>query len=80
MFYAMVFLMAGSSGKPIDWGETVPEANDFRWRVWAGEVNLRDNHRKIIYGRVHYVQLLEKMRQARYGEAVKIITDRHATS
>jgi hypothetical protein len=53
MFYAMAFLLLGSSGKPIDWSETVPEFRDFHRRMWADEVNLRDKQMKIVYGWVH---------------------------
>jgi Phosphotransferase enzyme family len=76
MFYAMVYLLLGSSGKPIDWSETVPEFRDFHRRIWAGEVNLADQQMKIVYGRVHWEQLLRNMRQARFNEAVKIVSDR----
>jgi aminoglycoside phosphotransferase (APT) family kinase protein len=78
MFYAMVFLLLGSSGKPIDWSETVPEFRDFHRRIWAGEVNLADNQMKIVYGRVHLEQLLRSVRQARFNEALRIVADRHA--
>lgn len=74
MFYAMVFLLMGSSGKPIDWSETVPEFGDFQRRFWTGEFKLVDNHSKTIYGRVHWEQLLQKMRQDRFDEALRIIS------
>jgi hypothetical protein len=78
MFYAMVFLLLGSSGKPIDWSETVPEFRDTHRRIWAGEVNLADNQMKIAYGRVHLERLLQNVRQARFNEALSIVADRHA--
>ena len=78
MFYAMVFLLLGSKGKPINWSETVPEFRDFHRRIWAGEVNLADNQAKIVYGRVHWGQLLQNVRQARFNEALRIVADRHA--
>jgi thiamine kinase-like enzyme len=78
-FYAMVFLLLGSSGKPIDWSETVPEFRDFHRRIWEGEVNLADNHMKTVYGRVHWERLLQNVRQARYKEALRIVSDRHTT-
>jgi aminoglycoside phosphotransferase (APT) family kinase protein len=77
MFYAMAFLLMGSSGKPVDWSETVPEFNDFHRRIWAGEVNLKDKQMKIVYGKVHWERLLRNVRQARFNEAVRIIVDRH---
>jgi Phosphotransferase enzyme family len=76
MFYAMVYLLLGSSGKPIDWSETVPEFRDFHRRIWTGEVNLADKQMKIVYGRVHWEQLLRNVRQARFNEAVRIVSDR----
>ena len=78
MFYAMVFLLLGSSGNPIDWSETVPEFRKFHQRIWAGEVNLEDNHTKTVYGRAHWEQLLQNIQQARYNEAIRITSDRRA--
>jgi hypothetical protein len=34
---------------------------------------------KIVYGRVHWERLLQNVRQARYNEALRIVSDRHAT-
>jgi hypothetical protein len=79
MFYAMAYLLFGSSGKPIDWSGTVPEFRDFHRRIWAGEVNLADKQMKIVYGRVHWEQFLRNVRQARFNEAVRIVSDRHAS-
>jgi aminoglycoside phosphotransferase len=78
MFYALAFLFLGSSGRPIDWSETVPSFGDFRRRFWAREVELSDNQTKILYGRVHWEQLLQNARQARFNEALRIVSDRHA--
>jgi aminoglycoside phosphotransferase (APT) family kinase protein len=79
MFYAMAFLLLGSSGKPIDWSETVPGFRDFHRRIWAGEVDLKDSQMKIVYGRVHWEQLLRNVRQARFNEALRIVSDRRAS-
>ena len=79
MFYAMAFLMMGSSGEPIDWSETVPEFEEFQRRFWAGEVILEHRHAKTVYGRVHWERLLYHMRQARFNEAVRIVSDGHAS-
>ena len=77
MFYAMGFLLLGSSGKPIDWSETAPEFRDFHRRMWADEVNLKDKQMKIVYGRIHWEQLLRNVRQARFNDAMRIVSDRH---
>src|SRR5207248_3586068 len=53
------------SGEPANLRQTVPEFRDFHRRIWAGEVNLADNHMKAVYGRVHLERLLRNTRQAR---------------
>jgi aminoglycoside phosphotransferase (APT) family kinase protein len=74
LFYTMGFLFLGSLGKPIDWSATVPEFTDYHRGMWAGEVDLRDNDAKIVYGRVHWERLLQNVRQARYQEALRIVS------
>ncbi len=78
IFYAMAFLLVGSSREPVNLSEEPPEFKDLQRRIWAGEVNLADNRMKVLYGRVHWNQFLENMRQARFNEAVRIVSDRHA--
>jgi thiamine kinase-like enzyme len=77
-FYAMAFLFLGSSGRPIDWNEKVPEFRDLQRRIWTGEINLKDNQTKTLYGKVHWEQLLQNVRQPRFSEALRIVSDRHA--
>lgn len=79
LFYTMAFLSQGSSGKPIDWSTPVPEFGKYHRRMWAGEVDLADNDVKIVYGRVHWERLKKNVGQARYNEALRIVSDRHAT-
>jgi aminoglycoside phosphotransferase (APT) family kinase protein len=76
MFYAMAFLTLGSPG-PIDQSKPVPAYNDFQRRFWAREVSLADNQTKTIYGRVHWEHLSLNMRQARFDEALRIVSDRN---
>ena len=78
LFYAMVVLLQGSAGQPIDWGESVPEFHEFHRRFWAGEVQLTDRRTKALYGRLHRERFLHNARQARYGEAVRLVSDHHA--
>jgi hypothetical protein len=80
MFYAIVFLSLGASGQPIDWSETAPEFRDFQRRFWTGEVKLTDNRAKLAYGRVHWERLWQNMQPVRFNEALRIISDRHASS
>src|ERR1039458_9811132 len=58
IFYAMAFLLLGSSGRQLNLSENAPDFGDFRRRIWAGEVNLADNQMKTVYGWVHREQLL----------------------
>jgi aminoglycoside phosphotransferase (APT) family kinase protein len=77
MFYAAVFLLLGSVGNPIDLSEKLPSFRDFHRRIWEGGANFADNVLKIIYGRVHWEQLLQNVRQARFDEALRIVSERH---
>jgi aminoglycoside phosphotransferase (APT) family kinase protein len=78
MFYAMAFLSLGSSSKPIDRTEPVPAYGDFQRRFWAREIGLADDQAKTLYGRVHWKQLSQNMRQARFEEALRIVSGRNA--
>jgi hypothetical protein len=80
MFAATIFLLLGSAGKPINLSEKVPSFEEFHRRIWAGEVNLADNDLKIVYGMVHWEQLLRNMRQTRFEEALRIVSDQHSYS
>jgi hypothetical protein len=73
MFYAMAFLTAGSAGKSIDRNEPVPAYADFQRRFWSREAGLSDDRAKTVYGRVHWEQLSDNMRQARFDEALRIL-------
>jgi hypothetical protein len=44
--------------------------------MWAGEVDLTDKDVKIVYGRVHWERLSRNVRQARYKEALRIVSAR----
>lgn len=77
LFYAMVFLLQGSSGKPLNLSESAAGYKDLQRQFWAGEINLADNQAKTAYGRVHLQQLLQNMPQTRFDEALKIVSDRH---
>ena len=73
IFYTLGFLYMGSLQTRIDWTEPVPGFREFQRRMWAEEVNLADPKIKIVYGRVHWEQLLRNVRQTRYQEALKIV-------
>ena len=78
MFYAMAFLRVGTSGPPANGNESAPEFRDFHRRFWAGEVRLEDNQTRTAYGKVHWERLVQNMRRARFNDALRIVSDRHA--
>jgi aminoglycoside phosphotransferase (APT) family kinase protein len=77
MFYAMAFLTLGSSSNPIDPSEPVPAYSDYQRRFWAREVSLSDDRARTVYGRIHWQQLSQNMRQARFDESLRIVSDRN---
>ena len=79
MFAAAVFLLLGSAGKPIRQSENTPSFRDFHERIWAGEIDLADNDRKLVYGMVHWEQLLQNMRQSRFDESLRIVSERNTS-
>jgi thiamine kinase-like enzyme len=79
MFYAMAFLPQGSPG-PVSQSESAPSFRDFQRRFWTGEVALVDSQAKGTYGKVHWERLLMNMRQGRFEEALRIVSERHAGS
>ena len=76
MFYATVFLLLGSVDKQIDWTTTPPQFTDLQRRIWAGDIKLDDKETKIAFGMAHWQQLFHQMRQARFDEALRIVSDR----
>jgi aminoglycoside phosphotransferase (APT) family kinase protein len=79
MLSAAVFLLLGSAGKPIRHSENLPSFRDFHERIWAGEINQADNDLKIVYGIVHWEQLLQNVRQPRFDEALRIVAERNTS-
>jgi aminoglycoside phosphotransferase len=79
MFAAAVFLFLGSAGKPIRQSENPPSFRDFHKRIWAGEIDVADNDLKIIYGTIHVEQLFQNVRQPRFDEALRIISERNTS-
>lgn len=78
LFYTMAFLYMGSD-KAIDWSAAVPELGDYHRGIWAGEIDLADKDVRIVYSRVHWQRFLQNVQQARYQEALKIVSGRHAS-
>jgi hypothetical protein len=79
MLGAIVFMLFGSGGKPIDPNAKAPAFRDFHDGIWAGEVSLATNEAKLQYAKVHMNQVLQNMREARFRDALRIVSDRHAS-
>jgi aminoglycoside phosphotransferase len=77
MLSAAVFLLLGSAGKAIRQNVNPPSFRNFHERVWAGEIDLADNDLKVVYGMVHWNQLLQNLRQPRFDEALGIVSARN---
>jgi hypothetical protein len=77
MLSAAVFLLLGSAGKPFRQDLNPPSFREFHERVWAGGVDLTDNDLKIVYGMVHWKQLLRNVRQPRLDDALGIVSERN---
>jgi len=79
MGYAAVFMLLGSGGKAIEPNAKAPGFRDFHNRIWAGEVSLIADEAKLQYARVHMNQILQNMRAVRFQDALRTVSDRHAT-
>jgi hypothetical protein len=75
MFYAMIFMLLGSAGKPIEPHLQVPAFRDFHNRIWAGELSLATQEAKLQYGRIHKNQVLQNMRTTRFQDALQIVSN-----
>ena len=78
MLGAIVFMLFGSAGKPIEPSREAPDFRDFHNRIWAGELSLASNDAKLQYAKVHMNQVLQNMRTPRFQDALRIVSDRHA--
>jgi aminoglycoside phosphotransferase (APT) family kinase protein len=78
MLGAIVFMLFGAAGKPMDQSAEIPDFRDLHDRIWAGEFSLASNQAKLQYARAHMNQALQNMRTARFQDALQIVSDRHA--
>ena len=74
MFYATLLMALGAKGKSIEPVANVPDFRDFHDRIWAGKVNLADEETKLQYARVHVNQFLQNTREARFQDALRIVS------
>jgi hypothetical protein len=80
VFYAVVFMLLGSSGKPIEPNAKAPTFRDFHNRIWAGEISLETGETKLQYARLHMSQVLQNMHTVRFQDALRIVSDHHASA
>jgi thiamine kinase-like enzyme len=74
LFYAMAFLMLTSAGKPIDWSVPTPPYSDLQRGFWSGELALKDNESKLLYGKVHWERLQQNLQHPRFAESLRSVS------
>ena len=77
LFYAMAYLLMTPAGDLINHGESALEFKEFYRRLWVGELKLADHRVRRSYGRVHWAQVVQNLRQSRFSEAMRIVAGRH---
>ena len=80
MLGAIVFMLIGSAGKPVESNAKAPAFRDFHNGIWAGDIRLASNEAKLQYARVHMNQVLDNMRTTRFQDALRIVADRPASA
>jgi hypothetical protein len=80
MFYTMAFLIQGMPADPSNPAEKTPGFHAFHQRMWARGVDLADKHVKAVYGRVHWERLVENMYGSRFQDALRVVSDQHASA
>jgi aminoglycoside phosphotransferase (APT) family kinase protein len=78
MAYAAVFLLIGSSGKPIGLQQPAPDFRRFHDQILAGEMNLVSPEAKIAYARAHMEQALIEMRATQFEEVLRVVSEHPA--
>ena len=79
-FYTAVFLLIGSSGKPIERKVEVPAFREFHDDMWADRVDLAGNEMKLQYGFVHMNEALQNTRGALLQDALQIVAAGYAAA
>jgi hypothetical protein len=74
---AAVFPLLGSARNPIRQNGNSPSFREFHDRIRADDIDLADNDLKVVYGMVHWEQLLRNARQPRFDESLRIVSERN---
>ena len=74
VFYAAFLVLLGSKGKSIEANTKALDFRDLHDRIWAGEVSLAGDERKLEYAKVHMNQVLRSRRTAQFQEALRIVS------
>lgn len=76
MMSAAFYLLFDAGGRPVNQSAALPSFREFHERIWAGELSLADNDVRVVCARLHWELLLHNTRQARFDEALSIVSDR----
>ena len=74
MLAAAVFLLLGSSGKPIRVEEELPSFEDLHSGLWEGKFDLANSDVRMVCGMVHWSRFVENMRRARFDISLGIVS------
>src|SRR5260370_1298358 len=80
VFYPVVLMLFSLAGKAIDSNEKAPGFRDFHDGIWAGDVSLATDEAKLRYARVHMNRFLQNMREVRFQDALRVVSDRDAVA
>jgi|SRR4051794_41099669 thiamine kinase-like enzyme len=76
--YTAVFFLIGSEGKPVALSGQAPSFREFHDRIWSGVISLAGAEAKVQYAWVHMNKALQKMRSARFEDALRTVTEKQA--
>jgi hypothetical protein len=70
MFYGVAFLSTERELPDIRYGE-------FQRRFWSRDVGLTDESSKALYSKLHLLELMQNLRQPKFQEALRIVSQDH---
>lgn len=80
VFYTMSFIFLGPAEHQFSLNDDAPDPREFQGRLWAAQVNFKDNQTRIAHARGHWQQLVRNMEQPRFNEAREIFSARYAST
>lgn len=73
MLAACIYMTLGAAGQPISPPEDVPAFADFGRRLWNGDAHIEGNAGKLLYGWLHWRELIQNTQTRRFKEALAVV-------